>query len=428
MIRSRKPSVGSPTTTNSATSSSARLRSKGNAFNKRFLALVFLAVATLGAILVFRGGGDQAVDASTYGIYIYDDLPSDLNFDALLANPTCGSSMFSAEILIHQYLMQSKLREHDPDKAALFFVPLYSSCILTAPRDDPKLNPHLKQREAVKKTLQFIKSNYHGRWEKHQGRDHVWAFTHDFGSCLWHRASGGQRTQAQLEVSKSIILSTVGDKSTRCFDSDKDIVIPPFVDTDAFVEVGQRLDQMKEEEVLRIRSNLAYFRGTVIWNWLGKPDQSYSNGVRKKLYDLYKDDADFLMSSESLDPFKGYIDEMLNATFCLCPRGYASWSPRLVQSAILGCIPVIIADNTIQPFESDAAIGSYDSFSITVPEREIGRLKEILKAVPGSKIQDMRLSLRQVWPMLQYRQVYDNSESALSLIEKALESKMSRKQ
>ncbi len=46
-----------------------------------------------------------------------------------------------------------------------------------------------------------------------------------------------------------------------------------------------------------------------------------------------------------------YLEELWNATFCLNIRGYASWSPRLVDSLLLGCIPVIIGDSTHYPFQ-----------------------------------------------------------------------------
>ena len=40
------------------------------------------------------------------------------------------------------------------------------------------------------------------------------------------------------------------------------------------------------------------------------------------------------------DALQVYMDELWNATFCLNIRGYASWSPRLADSVLMGCIPV----------------------------------------------------------------------------------------
>eukprot|EP00475_Leptophrys_vorax_P003056 TRINITY_DN1176_c1_g1_i1.p1 TRINITY_DN1176_c1_g1~~TRINITY_DN1176_c1_g1_i1.p1 ORF type:complete len:457 (-),score=85.85 TRINITY_DN1176_c1_g1_i1:397-1767(-) len=370
---------------------------------------------------VDHGGG--MVDR--FGIYVYDDLPSELNFGALLANPDCGSSMFAAEIQIHQFLLQSKIRQYDPDKAALFYVPVYSSCILTKKRQYQRQNPHIQQRRAVKQALEFIKKNYKSYWERHDGRDHVWTFTHDFGSCMWHRENHPfvheELGLVARTVQNSIILSTLGDNSSRCFNAEKDIVIPPFIDSDVIVEMATDLDKRVEEEVHRSRRKLAYFRGTVVWNWLGKPDLKYSRGIRQQIFDLYSNDPEFMVFDGSLDAERSYLDEMLNATFCLCPRGYASWSPRLVQSIALGCIPVVIADDTLHPFQNSKLFeGGYQSIAVLVAESKINHLKQILKAVPQDQIQAMRRALRRVWPLLQYKQIYDDLESALTLIEEAL--------
>ena len=44
-----------------------------------------------------------------------------------------------------------------------------------------------------------------------------------------------------------------------------------------------------------------------------------------------------------------YILEMGHSRFCLCPGGWAPWSPRMIESLFIGCIPVILADDLALP-------------------------------------------------------------------------------
>ena len=46
-----------------------------------------------------------------------------------------------------------------------------------------------------------------------------------------------------------------------------------------------------------------------------------------------------------------YREEMKESTFCLAPLGHATWSIRMFESMMLGCIPVLVADDTDLPFQ-----------------------------------------------------------------------------
>jgi hypothetical protein len=61
--------------------------------------------------------------------------------------------------------------------------------------------------------------------------------------------------------------------------------------------------------------------------------------------------------------------------------GYEVNSPRIVEAIYYECVPVIIADNFVLPFD-DAL--NWSTFSVAVPERDIPKLKEILLAIPES--------------------------------------------
>ncbi|KAE8673000.1 putative beta-1,4-xylosyltransferase IRX10 [Hibiscus syriacus] len=69
---------------------------------------------------------------------------------------------------------------------------------------------------------------------------------------------------------------------------------------------------------------------------------------------------------------------MQRAVFCLCPLGWAPWSPRLVEAVVLGCIPVIIADDIVLPF-ADAI--PWEEIGVFVAEEDVLKLDTILTSI-----------------------------------------------
>lgn len=81
-------------------------------------------------------------------------------------------------------------------------------------------------------------------------------------------------------------------------------------------------------------------------------------------------------------PF-AYYEDMRRSVFCLCPLGWAPWSPRIVESLQQGCIPVIISDNIILPFREFV---DWPAITVHVPEKDVPRLDEILSAIPVEEV------------------------------------------
>lgn len=70
---------------------------------------------------------------------------------------------------------------------------------------------------------------------------------------------------------------------------------------------------------------------------------------------------------------------MQRSIFCLCPLGWAPWSPRLVEAVVFGCIPVIIADDIVLPF-ADAI--PWEEIGVFVAEKDVPYLDTILTSIP----------------------------------------------
>jgi hypothetical protein len=76
-----------------------------------------------------------------------------------------------------------------------------------------------------------------------------------------------------------------------------------------------------------------------------------------------------------VDRLKREFSEISAASrFILCPRGRGVSSIRLFEAMQMGRVPVVLADGWVPPDGPD-----WDSFLVRVPERDVGRLPELLR-------------------------------------------------
>ena len=113
---------------------------------------------------------------------------------------------------------------------------------------------------------------------------------------------------------------------------------------------------------------------------------------------------------------------MARSLFCLCPLGWAPWSPRLVESVLLGCIPVIIADNIRLPFPG---VLRWPDISLQVAERDVASLEAVLDHVVATNLTTMQ---RNLWDPVKRRALVFNcameEEDATWQVLKELEVKL----
>ena len=78
---------------------------------------------------------------------------------------------------------------------------------------------------------------------------------------------------------------------------------------------------------------------------------------------------------------KDYADVLARSHFALCPRGMGFGSIRLFEVMEMGVAPVLMSDRYALPGGPD-----WDSFLLKIPERDFGRLPELLEPhVPESE-------------------------------------------
>ena len=95
-----------------------------------------------------------------------------------------------------------------------------------------------------------------------------------------------------------------------------------------------------------------------------------------------------------------YLSAMNNAQFCLHTRGTTGWATRLADMLYAGCIPVIVMDDTVHPYET---MLDYRKFSIRVHERDVARTRDILASLSDDDKVYLQAHVLRVRDVFMYR-------------------------
>ena len=172
---------------------------------------------------------DDYATAAPFKIFVYQ-MPTSFNVEIRRENRNCASSMFASEVALHTWLLQNKgIRTLDPHEASLFYVPAYTTCRSTAfagNGPDPWAGKDLMSR-----AINWVVKNHPDRWLKKQGRDHVFTAVHDYASCFDFQRKRANKMGPLSELSNSIVLMSLGDTKSKCYNPLKDVTIPTFIPT-----------------------------------------------------------------------------------------------------------------------------------------------------------------------------------------------------
>ncbi|KAG4979882.1 hypothetical protein AAZX31_12G076500 [Glycine max] len=308
-------------------------------------------------------------------VFVYD-LPQKYNTD-WLSNERCSKHLFASEVAIHRALLTSEVRTFDPYDADFFFVPVYVSCNFSTVNGFPAIG---HARSLIASAVSLVSSEY-PFWNRSRGSDHVFVASHDFGSCF-HTLEDVAMADGVPEIMRnSIVLQTFGVVYDHPCQSVEHVVIPPYVSPESV------RDTMENFPVNGRRDIWAFFRGKMELHPKNVSGRFYSKKVRTVIWRKFNGDRRFYLQRQR---FAGYQSEIARSVFCLCPLGWAPWSPRLVESVALGCVPVIIADGIRLPFISAV---KWPEISITVAEKDVGRLAEILERVAATNLSTIQRNL-----------------------------------
>ncbi|KAJ9540414.1 hypothetical protein OSB04_026920 [Centaurea solstitialis] len=326
-------------------------------------------------VLFDAGVRQQSGSLVQLRVYVYE-LPSKYNSD-WLSNERCASHLFASEVAIHKALLKSRVRTFDPSLANFFFVPVYVSCNFSTVNGFPSM---LHARGLLSSAVELVSSEL-PFWNRNNGSDHIFVASHDYGACF-HAMEGRAVADGIPEFMKnSIVLQTFGVKYRHPCQDVQNIVIPPYVSPEKVHSIRSTLPVNSRRDIF------VFFRGKMEVHPKNVSGQFYSKRVRSQILRKYGSDRRFYLKRNR---FAGYMSEIVRSVFCLCPLGWAPWSPRLVESVALGCVPVIIADGIRLPFGNAVP---WSEISLTVPEKDVGKLGRILEHVAATNLSSIQRNL-----------------------------------
>jgi len=258
----------------------------------------------------------------------------------------------------------------DPNRAHLFYLP-YSSRQLEHNLYVPGSNTMEPLSIFIKNYIDMISAKY-PYWNRTKGADHFIIACHDWGPYT---------TKLHDELRKNTIKALCNaDLSEGIFIRGKDVSLP-----ETFLRAPRRPLRDIGGRPVAQRTILAFFAGQM------------HGRVRPVLLKYWGDkDADMRIYSRlphRITRRRNYVQHMKSSKYCICPMGYEVNSPRIVEAIYYECVPVIIADNFVLPFD-DAL--NWSAFSVVVPERDVPKLKDILLAIPESQYITLQSNVKRV--------------------------------
>ncbi|KAL8167883.1 hypothetical protein V2J09_009382 [Rumex salicifolius] len=312
-----------------------------------------------------------------FKIYVYQ-LPPRYNAEWLQTDGRCSRHLFAAEVAIHRALLGGTARTLDPFDADFFFVPVYVSCNFSAVNGFPAIG---HARSLISDAVRIISFSL-PFWNRSSGADHLFVASHDFGSCF-HTIEDVAMADGVLEIMRnSVILQTFGVEYEHPCQAVENVVIPPYIAPETVRSTLEKFPLGGRRDIF------AFFRGKMEIHPRIISGRFYSRGVRTKIWEHFNRDRRFYLRRNR---FAGYQSEIARSVFCLCPLGWAPWSPRLVESVALGCVPVIIADGIRLPFPWAIP---WPQISLTIPENDVAQLGKILDHVARTNLSAIQRNLR----------------------------------
>ncbi|KAK6142347.1 hypothetical protein DH2020_022695 [Rehmannia glutinosa] len=100
--------------------------------------------------------------------------------------------------------------------------------------------------------------------------------------------------------------------------------------------------------------------------------------IRHHLLKHWKEKDPDVQVYDELPGNVSYESMLRNSGFCLCPSGYEVASPRVVEAIYAECVPVLILDGYVPPF-NDVLI--WEEFCLVIDVENIVSIKEILMGI-----------------------------------------------
>ncbi|KAG5548437.1 hypothetical protein RHGRI_013951 [Rhododendron griersonianum] len=296
-----------------------------------------------------------------FKIYIYPDGDPNTYYQT----PRKLTGKYASEGYFFQNIRESQFRTDDPERAHLFFIPI--SCHKMRGKGTSYENMTI----VVKSYVESLISKY-PYWNRTLGTDHFFVTCHDIGV----RASEGLPLLVKNSI--RVVCSPSYDVG---FIPHKDVPLPQALQPFALPAGGNDIAN---------RKTLGF--------WAGHRNSK----IRVILAREWENDTELDIQNNRINRATGHLvyqRKFYDTMFCICPGGSQVNSARVADSIHYGCVPVILSNYYDLPFND---ILNWRKFSLILNERDVYRLKYILKNVSDSEFTTLHYNLVKVQKHFQW--------------------------
>ncbi|CAJ1974762.1 unnamed protein product [Sphenostylis stenocarpa] len=256
-------------------------------------------------------------------------------------------------------------RTYDPDEAFVYYLP-FSVVMLVEYVYDRGSNYNRDPLGLVVKDYIQIISHKHPFWNRSLGHDHFILSCHDWGPIV----------SSYVDFLYNNAIRVLCNANTsEGFKPAKDVSFPEIK-----LMTGE-LTGLVGGYPPSQRTILAFFAGHL---------HGY---IRYLLLHTWKNKDQDVQVYEEIPEGISYYAKLRSSRFCLCPSGYEVASPRIVEAIFAECVPVLISENYVPPFDD---VLNWKSFSVQVAVKEIPNIKKILTGISDRQYSRMQRRVKQV--------------------------------
>ncbi len=314
------------------------------------------------------------------------------------------ASMYSGEFFLLEWIRASRYVVTDPSTANLFLIPQYGAYMTEFARQETKLGLFACSANVTKHYLDLLVDGVKATewYRRRKGADHMWIFPWDHGCDLFPRLC------SKIENFIHIVQEPTDLQRPL---TKRPLIVPAPVQSTWSWEMTQQLTFLRACQAAQLtgpfckvlrRPKLILFAGTI------HKDRGYSRGVRQDLKELFSSRA-----FQDVTFIEGRVPDyetlVASASFCLCPPGWAPWSPRLYAAVAGNCVPVMFPQKNYFMALPFGRVVDWDSFLIQIPEGQVNKTYEILFGISDAQLLQMRLAMAKYVSMLLMAQYPDQT-------------------
>lgn len=324
--------------------------------------------AVLLLLVLLRSPSTVLVAPSAPLAFAYE-VPANVSLDYLAAVrgvSACTGGYHGVEVLSHAGVVEMGARAED---AEVVLVPIASACWMREGGAGVELGgglafPRVAAVRGRAKSV-FKEIVRAGVWEQLREKVHVVVAAQGFGRLLLSE-SGEFETGDGIVLQNSVLWSAngeLGDAAVRL--EQGDVVVP--------VHVGAKRPRVRPTG--HRRPVLASFSGKVHYDY-----HRHSRGMRQFFLRFVTQRPKLAkkIRFRKTSATKGWVNVhkvMAESKFCLAFEGWWSWTPRITEAVISGCVPVLISVTQMPPLYRSLPFHSY---GLMVHPRDLRRLPQML--------------------------------------------------